>query len=85
MQLNNGGKQITLVKTALLSGYTDNQAGMDKYVATCQSIGAHPVGCGTSAWNCPKSWNGCIAMPSSWGCNMMTKLHKLVKQVLNKR
>ena len=72
------------MKAELASGYTDNQSGMDKYVSACRSIGAYPVGCGTISWKCPKSWNGCIAMPSSWGCNMMNKLHKLVKQGLNK-
>jgi len=73
-----GHQRFKLVKLSASTGWTDNRAGMDKYVALCKSIGYKVVGCGThnnydaSRWSSHDS----IAMPSNWGCNMLSSLKR---------
>ena len=62
---------FTLYKLPAATGFTDNTSGGTKYIKLCTAAGLHPVGCGTSSYDCDSSRVGgaeCIPMPSSWSC-----------------
>jgi hypothetical protein len=67
-------EKFELFKFPATTGWSDNQSGMDKYVNFCLGKGLKAVGCGTKN-NFDASLNDkSIAMPVSWGCNMMNPL-----------
>merc|ERR1712159_276949 len=80
-----GGNQnyhhFTLYKLTKTDGYSDDKAGMDKYMKDCTRLGLKGVGCGTSSYNASpqvtfegKTGYLTTAMPNAWGCNMMSSL-----------
>ena len=55
-------------------GYSDDSAGVAKYQDMCESNNLKMVGCGTGSYFC-STYENCIPMPSSWGCNMLDSLY----------
>merc|ERR1712023_334780 len=70
----NPGKQFKLIRLAKTNFPKDTKSAMDEYVNMCRLKGLLAVGCGSSksydAGECP--WS--VAMPKSWGCNMLSRL-----------
>jgi len=66
------GKKFKMIRLNQQSGFTSgSKASTDRYVNLCLAQVLKAVGCGNvngyDASRCPQS----IAMPNSWGCNMM--------------
>ena len=72
-----GNLPFTLYLMPATTGFSKDSQGTKKYINICKRNGLLPVGCGTSSHNCDKNRiydEPCVPMPTSWNCNMMSKL-----------
>lgn len=71
---NPRGYKFKLFKMPPQSGFRENHNGQNKYEHLCQNAGLKMVGCGTQGHRSQNYPSRAVAMPASWGCNMMSNL-----------
>jgi len=69
----------SLFKMTATTGFTDDKAGLDKYVSICHNAGYLPVGCGSNTYHCNASnkyeGNECVEITGY--CNVGTQIQNL--------
>jgi len=68
------GFGFKLFKMAPQSGFSQNAAGQAKYEQLCKAHGLKMIGCGTNTYPSQNYPTRAVAMPTSWGCNMLSPL-----------
>jgi len=73
------GQNYVVYKLRADNSFTDDANGNQVYINKCKEAGLAPVGCGNAKYLCDYKSNGCVPMPASWSCNMLTPLHSVTQ------